>query len=137
MNRGALQLGLLNHQLNQLDLRKTSFLALELFRSFTRLKRLAPFDLIICDPPAYQGKSFKAERDWPKLLQKLPDLIAPGGEIVACLNGPHLPPKFLLRLFAESWPQMSLQQQLSSGNSFPEADPDRGVWVFHYRDESG
>ncbi len=133
MNRGALELGKFNHQLNQQDLRRVSFLSLEFFRSMSRLRRLAPFEVIICDPPAYQGKSFKAERDWPKLLRKIPDLLAPGGDFIACLNGPHLPPEFLLELFAELRPEMKLQQKLQPGDDFPETDPERGVWIFHYR----
>ena len=136
MNRGALELGRVNHHLNRLDLRRVSFLPLELFRSVTRLKRLGPFDLVICDPPAYQGKSFKAERDWPKLLRKLPDFLAPGGEVIACLNGPHLPPEFLLELFSEIRPELELLQRLQPGNDFPEADASRGVWLFHYRNIS-
>jgi len=58
MNRGALALGEQNHRLNDLDLRKVSFLPIELFRSFSRLRKLAPFDLIVCDPPTDQGIIF-------------------------------------------------------------------------------
>ena len=115
-----------------MDLRQASFLPLELFRSFNRLKRLAPFDLIICDPPAEQGKSFKAERDWSKLLRKLPALLAPGGEILACLNAPYLPPDFLQRKFSELLPDARLQTRIESGDDFPEQTPDKGVWIFHY-----
>lgn len=133
MNQGALELGRINHQLNDLDLRQVSFLPFEFFRSVNRLKRLGPFDLIICDPPASQGKSFKAERDWPKLLRKVPELLAPGGSIVACLNGPHLPPEFLQRLFAEYLPTMTLLQKQHPGDEFRELDAARGTWIFHYR----
>lgn len=133
MNRGALELGRLNHQLNQLDLRCASFLAMELFRSFSKLKKLASFELVICDPPADQGKSFKAERDWPKLLGKLPQLLTPQAEILACLNSPYLPAIFLPQLFAELLPQAELVNAFQPGADFPEANPDRGVWMFHYR----
>ena len=133
MNQGALELGRLNHRLNDLDPRKSSYLPLELFRSFGRLKRLGPFDLLICDPPAYQGKSFKAERDWPKLLRRVPDLLAPRGELIACLNGPHLPPEFLQELVDDLCPQLELRQRLQPGEDFPETAAERGVWIFHYR----
>ena len=133
MNRGALELGRLNHQLNQLDLRRASFLPVELFRSFGKLKKLAKFDLVICDPPAYQGKSFDAERDWPKLLGKLPQVLAPNAEIFACLNSPHLSPDFLSGLFADLLPAAELLRTMQPGDDFPDATPDRGVWMFHYR----
>jgi len=133
MNRGALELGRVNHQLNDLDLRKASFLPLEILRSFSRLRKVGPFDLLICDPPAYQGKSFKAERDWPKLLNKLPDLLTEKGQIMACLNGPHLPPEFLTDLFKRLRPEFALQQSFQPGEDFPESEAERGVWIFHYR----
>jgi 23S rRNA (cytosine1962-C5)-methyltransferase len=133
MNRGALELGRLNHQLNQLDIRCASFLPVELFRSFGKLKKLARFDLVICDPPAWQGKNFKAERDWSKLLGKLPQLLAPKADILACLNAPHLPPEFLLHMFSALLPMAELINTLSPGDDFPEATIDRGVWMFHYR----
>lgn len=133
MNSGALELGRLNHRINQLDLRQVSFLPLELFRSIGKLKKLGPFDLVICDPPAYQGKNFKAERDWPKLLRKLPDLLTGKGDLLACLNGPHLPPGFLTDLIAELRPELTMEQQLQPGGDFPEAEDSRGVWIFHYR----
>lgn len=133
MNRGALELGRVNHQINGFDLRNVSFLSLELFKSFGKLRKIAPFDLIICDPPATQGRSFTAERDWPKLLRKLPQLLNPGGEIVACLNAPHLAPDFLDLHFQESLPDASLVGKYSPGEDFPEATSNMGVSIHHYK----
>jgi len=133
MNKNALALGKLNHEMNGLDLRKTSFLALELFRSFSKLKKLAPFDLIICDPPAEQGKSFLALRDWPKLLKKMPLLLQPDGEIVACLSSPHLTSGYIQNLFKSHCPQAELVDLLNAGERFPEIDDDKGLSILHYR----
>ena len=132
MNRGALDLGRLNHQINGIDMRQASFLALELFRSFGKLRKLAPFDLIVCDPPAAQGKSFLAVRDWPKLLRRLPDLLFPGGQLLLCLNGPEKSPEAFAQLVAEILPQARLEQKSQPGKGFPEADPSKGVWLFLY-----
>ena len=60
MSRSALQRGRENHRLNQLDERRSTYLAVELFRSFSKLRKLGPFDLIICDPPGDQGDSFSS-----------------------------------------------------------------------------
>lgn len=133
MNRGALELGKLNHRLNGIDLRRAGFLPHELFRSLGRVQRLAPFDLIICDPPAAQGKNFTAEQHWPKLLRSLPALAAPGAEILACLNAPHLAPGFLEELFARLLPGAQRIGLYRPGADFPEADPDRGVTLHLYR----
>lgn len=134
MNRGALDLGKFNHRLNDLDPRRAGFLPLELFRSIGKLRKLGPFDLVICDPPASQGKNFTAARHWPKLVRKLPELVAPGGEILACLNAPDLGPDYLDRLFAETLPEVENLGLYGPGQDFPEAFPDRGgVSLHHYR----
>lgn len=132
MNRGALATGRRNHLLNGQDLRGVSFLPHELFRSFSRLRRLAPFDLLICDPPYAQGKSFTAEVHWPRLIRRLGALLSAQGEVIACLNAPHLGPDFLREQFAEHLPQLREAVCLSAGEDFPEADPDRGLAVLHY-----
>lgn len=133
MNRGALELGKLNHQLNGIDLRRASFLPLEFFRSIGKVRRLGPFDLIICDPPASQGKSFTAELHWPKLVRILPDLIAHGGEILACLNAPNLGPGYLDRLLVETFPQAENLGLYHPGEDFPDARPECSVSIHHYR----
>jgi len=133
MNRGALELGRRNHQLNNIDLRKASFLPLEFFRSLSKLKKIGPFDLVICDPPAAQGKSFTAEKHWPKLVRTLPKLVSSGGEILACLNTPHLSPDYLDDLFAEILPAAENLGMFTPGEDFPEADLACGVTLHLYR----
>jgi 23S rRNA (cytosine1962-C5)-methyltransferase len=133
MNQGALELGRLNHRLNGIDLRRACFLPLELFRSFGKLIRLGPFDLVICDPPATQGDSFTAVRHWPKLLRRLPQLLAPGGEFIACRNGPGLPPALIETLVIELLPAAQLLGCFRPGEDFPEAEPEQGTCLFHYR----
>lgn len=133
MNRNALALGRFNHQINNLDQRKASFMALELFRSFSKLKKLAPFDLIICDPPADQGKNFRAERDWPKLVNKLPSLLKTGGELLLCLSSPHLSPGYLEVLFRKNCPHAQLLNIFQAGENFPEIDKEKGLNILLYR----
>ncbi|MEA3361743.1 MAG: class I SAM-dependent methyltransferase [Thermodesulfobacteriota bacterium] len=133
MNRGALKLGKLNHRLNGLDIRKASFLPIELFRSFSRLRKLTPFDLIVCDPPTEQGGNFQAQRDWPKMIRKLPSLLSPGGEILACLSSPYLSPDEIQQLFVDLCPQAKLLQIINSGADFPEIDQPKGMNLLHYQ----
>ena len=133
MNRGALELGRLNHQLNYLDLRKASFLPMELFRSFSKLKKLAPFDLIICDPPADQGRHFQPQRDWPRIIRKLPLLLNSGGEVLVCLSSPYLYPEYIQQLFSSLCPQAKLLKIVYSGDDFPEQYLDKGLNILHYK----
>jgi 23S rRNA (cytosine1962-C5)-methyltransferase len=133
MNKGALALGRDNHRDNGLDLRKVSFLDHDLFKSFGKLKKLGPFELIILDPPTDQGASFKAERDWPKMVRRLEQWLTPGGHIVACLNAPHLPSGFLKDIFAAELHGATLEKNQDGGDDFPDAEPDRGLKILHYR----
>lgn len=133
MNRGALDLGKLNHRLNNIDLRRASFLPMELFRSFGRLRRCGPFDLVICDPPASQGQSFTAARHWPKLIRRLPELLAVQGQILACLSTPTMTNSQLQQMFAELLPAAHLDECHAADSDFPEADSEQGTTVLHYR----
>ncbi len=133
MSRNSLTCGKLNHQLNMFDQRNVSYLSVELFRSFSKLKKLSPFDLIVCDPPGDQGQSFRAERDWPRLVKKLPGLLAPGGLIMACVSSPHLSSSALKELFKKECPQAHLKDILTAGEDFPERDQDKGCRVFIYQ----
>ena len=133
MNRGALELGKLNHRINGIDPRQASFLPLEFFRSLSKLRKLGPFDLVVCDPPASQGKSFTAERHWPKLVRSLHGLVNPGGEILACLNAPDLGPDYLDGLFAAHIPTAEKLGLFTPGEDFPEARTECGVTLHLYR----
>ncbi|WP_020676061.1 class I SAM-dependent methyltransferase [Geopsychrobacter electrodiphilus] len=137
MNRSALELGRRNHQLNAQDLRDVSFLPLEIFRSFSRLNKLGPFDLIICDPPFAQGKNFTAETHWPKLVSRLETLLTPGGEVFACLNAPQLSTEYLRNIFTRNLPRLTEKHCLYSGEDFPESDPERGLSLQYFVSETG
>ena len=63
--------------------------------------RGAPYDIVIIDPPSNQGKSFKAENHYPKILRRLPELLTTDSQILACLNAPHLDESFLTNLFTD------------------------------------
>ena len=133
MNRGALELGKTNHRINDIDLRQASFLPLEFFRSLSKLRKIGPFDLVICDPPASQGKSFTAEQHWPKLVRSLPGLVASEGEILACLNAPNLGPNYLDDLFKETIPTAEKVDIFTPGDDFPELNVECGVTLHLYR----
>ena len=103
MASGALATGRKNHELNFENqiFRRASYLPHDLFKSWGRLVREAPYDLVVIDPPSNQGKSFKSETHYPKILRRLPELLALDSQILACLNAPHLDETFLTDLFAD------------------------------------
>lgn len=134
MSKSALRQGQVNHGLNGLDSGdcKLRFGAWDVMRSWGRLRKAGPFDVIICDPPSRQAGSFDAEKDYAKLIRRLPDLLAPGADLLMCLNAPYLPDAFLQDLMAEHFPEAEFQSRLPGRTDFPEKDPERALKVLHY-----
>ena len=90
MSSAALSVGRRNHHLNKQSTDTVRFDKLDIFRSFGRLKRAGPFDLLVCDPPTAQKGSVVIERDYPKIIRRLNEFMAPQADVLMCLNAPHL-----------------------------------------------
>ena len=133
MARGALATGQQNHQLNGLAPQGASFLAHDLFNSWGKVTRGGPYDLIIADPPSYQKGSFVATKDYARLLRRLPDLLAPGGRALLCLNAPELPWAWLREQVDEHAPGLQLIERLAHPPAFADVDADRALKVGAYR----
>ena len=133
MARGALATGQQNHQLNGLAPQGASFLAHDLFNSWGKVTRGGPYDLVIADPPSYQKGSFVATKDYARLLRRLPDLMAPGGRALLCLNAPELPWAWLREQVDEHAPGLQLIERIAHPPAFADVDADRALKVGAYR----
>ena len=133
MARGALATGQQNHQLNGLAPQGASFLAHDLFNSWGKVTRGGPYDLIIADPPSYKKGSFVAPKDYARLLRRLPDLLAPGGRALLCLNAPELPWAWLREQVDEHAPGLQLIERIAHPPAFADVDADRALKVGAYR----
>lgn len=133
MSKSALRSGRDNHRLNALECAELNYLGHDIFRSWGRIKKLGPYDIVICDPPSRQAGSFEVRKDYPRLLRKIPELLNRGGDLLACLNAPYLDEAFLTELVAEHWSAGQLVQRLPGREDFPERDSDAALKVFHYR----
>ena len=132
MARGALATGQQNHRFNGLT-QGASFLAHDLFNSWGKVTRGGPYDLVIADPPSYQKGSFVATKDYARLLRRLPDLMAPGGRALLCLNAPELPWAWLREQVDEHAPGLQLIERLAHPPAFADVDADRALKVGAYR----
>ncbi|QIZ75848.1 class I SAM-dependent methyltransferase [Ferrimonas lipolytica] len=132
MSKPALAQGKRNHSRNGFD-KGVRYLGHDLFKTFGKLKRLGPFDLVVVDPPSFQQGSFIATKDYPRLLRRLAEMLAVDGEALLCLNAPELSRAHLQSQVAEFAPELELVEQLSNPDTFPEADPDKGLKVLRYR----
>lgn len=132
MSHGALALGQQNHSLNGVAA-GASFMAHDLFKSWGKVNRMGPYDLVILDPPSYQKGSFVATKDYARLLRRLPDLLAPDGHALLCLNAPELNVAFLQDQMQELAPQLSFIERVANPAAFADASPERSLKVLAYR----
>lgn len=122
MSRAALNVGRDNHRLNQHTLERVRFEKLNIFKSFGRLKKQGQFDLLICDPPTFQKGSIDIGRDYPKILRRLDEFIAPGGTLLLCMNALELSREFLIDHMAELAPHYTLLEEIKPPDVFVEAE---------------
>ncbi len=132
MSDGALGIGKQNHQINGL-VAGASFLPHDIFSSWGKITRRGPYDLVILDPPSHQKGSFIAEKDYARLIRRLPDLLAPGGHALVCLNSPKLGVAFLQDLMQELAPQFVFEQRLPNPPAFADVSDERSLKVLVYR----
>ena len=129
--KSALAWGRDNHRLNHQALDKVRFLPHDVLRSWGKLRKLGPFDLVIIDPPSFQKGSFIAAKDYRKLGKHMADLLVPDGELLACLNAPELSCRFLQDAIEN--PPLVWQERLPNPETFPEVDPDKGLKVMRFK----
>ncbi|MBR9858482.1 MAG: methyltransferase, partial [Gammaproteobacteria bacterium] len=127
MARAALSRGRDNHRLNHHDLGKVTFLGHELFKSWGKVRKLGPYDLIIIDPPSFQKGSFALTQDYHKILRRLPELLSENGRVLACVNDPNVPSQFLIDNMAEQAPALHFVERLDNPPEFTDIDPEAGL----------
>lgn len=133
MSSAALNLGRANHQLNNLAKNKSEFVAENILKSWSRVKKPGPYDLVIIDPPSYQKGSFIAEKDYAKVIRRLPELMPSGGLVLACLNAPELSEGFLRQQFVEQCPQAEFVERVKPHADFPDIDPEQQLKLLVYQ----
>lgn len=132
MARGAMAVGQQNHQLNGLTA-GASFLAHDVFSTWGKITRSGPYDLVIADPPSYQKGSFVATKDYARLIRRLPDLLAPGGHALLCLNAPELGAAFLQDQVRELAPGLQFVERVANPAVFADVDEERSLKVLVFR----
>jgi 23S rRNA (cytosine1962-C5)-methyltransferase len=132
MGQGAMATGQQNHQINGITT-GASFLVHDIFKTWGKINRSGPYGLVIVDPPSYQKGSFIATKDYARLMRRLPELLAPGGHVLLCLNAPELGVDFLQGQMQELAPELALVERLANPPAFADVSPDRALKVLIYR----
>jgi 23S rRNA (cytosine1962-C5)-methyltransferase len=122
-----------NHRLNDHDLSRVSFLGHELFKSWGKVKKTGPYDLVIIDPPSFQKGSFALTRDYQKILRRLPELLTENGVVLACVNDPAIGPDFLVQGMEAEAPELRFVERLENPPEFADIDADAGLKALVFR----
>ncbi|MCT7549488.1 class I SAM-dependent methyltransferase [Aliarcobacter butzleri] len=118
MAKGALTTGRENHHLNNLDTKKVKFMPYDILKSWNRIKKEGPYDIIIIDPPSFQKGSFAATKDYEKIIKKLPELASENCIVLSCLNAPELDSDFIKQKFEEFAPTFRFEKRLENLKEF-------------------
>lgn len=127
MMKSAIATGKENHALNGVLSEKSVFYSHEIFRSLGKVKRHAPYDLVIVDPPSFQKEAFDVKKDYTKLLKKLAPLLSDDARLVLCLNAPYIDCASFKMLVSESLPGCKFIDRIQPRQDYCEVDIEAGV----------
>ena len=88
---------------------------------------------MISDPPSFQKGSVDIQRDYYKLISRIPQLVKPGGMLMMCLNSPDLDDNFLKQQMEEYCPDCQLIGKIENPKVFKEAQQGKGLKVYLYQ----
>jgi 23S rRNA (cytosine1962-C5)-methyltransferase len=132
MSHGAMAIGQQNHPINGITTGAT-FLMHDIFKTWGKITRGGPYGLVIIDPPSYQKGSFIATKDYAKLMRRLPELLAPSGFALLCLNAPELGLDFLQDQMQELAPELKFVERVANPAVFADVSPERSLKVLVYQ----
>jgi len=132
LSKASLSKGRENHRLNDQRLEQVKFQGVDIFKSFGRLKKFGPYQLVIVDPPSFQKGSVNIEKDYGKILRRLPEMLSDKAKVMLCLNNPDLDENFLFEKVAEFSPQLDFVDRIIPPSVFREAKAGKGLKVLTF-----
>jgi 23S rRNA (cytosine1962-C5)-methyltransferase len=127
MNKNVLSMGRENHRLNALETKNVEFMPYNILKSWSRIRKSGPYDLIIIDPPSFQKGSFAATSDYEKIIRRLHEFATEECIVLSALNAPELDSEFIKTLFRENAPEFHYVERLKNLESFPEIEEERSL----------
>jgi len=125
MSKGALTQGRANHHLNNLSTKDVQFMPYNILKSWNRIKKAGPYDLIIIDPPTFQKGSFIATKDYDKLIKKLNTLCSDSCTVLAASNSPDINSDYIRDIFTEHANDFQFVRRLDILDTFPSLYEER------------
>lgn len=136
MNKNVLSIGRENHRLNALDTKNVEFMPYNILKSWSRIRKEGPYDLIIIDPPSFQKGSFAATSDYEKIIRRLNEFAAEECIVLSALNAPELESAFIKTLFRDNAPEFRYVERLKNMESFPEKEEERSLKNLIFKKEA-
>ncbi len=136
ISKSALSTGRTNHQLNKHDKNSTKFMPLDMLKSWSRIKKPGPYDIVVIDPPSFQPGSFIAQKDYVKVLRRLVQLTTDNAKVLLCHNDPAQDSEFIKGLMAEECPEFEYLSRIAVPEDFAEPDIERSCKVLVYQRSS-
>lgn len=133
LSKRALATGRLNHQKNEHAKERTQFMPYDMLKSWSRIRKPGPYDIVVIDPPSFQPGSFIALKDYVKVLRRLPELTTENASVMVCHNDPEQSSAFVKDLMAQECPEFIYEQHLAVPEDFAEQDREKSVKVLIYR----
>ncbi len=130
--KSFLNIGRENHRLNGVD-DSVIYKSWDILKSFNQIGKFGPFDMIICDPPSNQGRSFFYKKDYQKIIRRMSPYLAKDGTFVACLNTPFEKTNFLKELFENDESNWELIEERFSSTEYEELDKENGLKICIFR----
>jgi len=127
MSKPSLTIGRENHHLNNHDTKKVKFMPYDILKSWSRIKKEGPYDIIIIDPPSFQKGSFAASKDYEKIIKRLNELAADKCIVLSCLNAPELDSEFIKNIFKEFANGFIYEKRLENLDTFPSIDSEKAL----------
>jgi 23S rRNA (cytosine1962-C5)-methyltransferase len=133
MSKSALSQGRENHKLNRHDLTSVKYAGVDLFKSWGKLRRETKFNLLVCDPPSFQKGSVNIERDYKKIIKRIPEFMENESDILLCLNSLDLDQKFILKTVEEYCPACHFIKQIENPSIFKDRTPKKALKVLYFK----
>ena len=127
MSKGALTIGRENHHLNEFNTSNVHFMPYNILKSWNRIKKQGPYDIIIIDPPSFQKGSFAASKDYEKIIKKLDSLANEECIVLSALNAPELDTNFIKNIFEEFSPSFKFMKRLDNLDTFPSSNEEKSL----------
>ncbi|BCE00866.1 class I SAM-dependent methyltransferase [Marinicellulosiphila megalodicopiae] len=129
MSAGVLKEGQKNHQLNNFT-QKVRYLKHNIMKSFGKLERLGPYDLVVIDPPSFQRGSFEALRHYAKTVRRASEFDCT--DYLFCLNDPKVHVDEFKKWIASEQENLVFVKRIDNPQWLEEIDDNYSLKVLHY-----